>query len=107
MKKIKMTVFLLALTSILYSEQWQIMGTRAMGMGGAYVAMAKGPIAQYWNPAGLLQSSINNFNGLEVNAGVGIEATGGILNHVTEITNLSKEIDAIQNSQSGSGSNRC
>ncbi len=102
MKKINTTIFLLALSSILYSEQWQIMGTRAMGMGGAYVAMAKGPIAQYWNPAGLLQISTNNFNGIEVNAGAGIEATGGILNHVTEITNLSKEIDAIKNSQSGS-----
>ena len=28
-------------------------GSRAVGMGGAYVAMAEGPTAAYWNPAGL------------------------------------------------------
>lgn len=83
----------------LYSEQWQIVGTRAMGMGGAYVAMARGPIAQYWNPAGLYQPSNQNFNGLEINAGIGLEATGGILDYVSEITDLSKQINDIQDSQ--------
>jgi hypothetical protein len=28
-------------------------GVRAMGLGGAYVAVAEGPSAAYWNPAGL------------------------------------------------------
>lgn len=28
-------------------------GIRALGMGGAYVAIAEGPTASYWNPAGL------------------------------------------------------
>ncbi len=30
-------------------------GARALGMGGAYVAVADGSIASYWNPAGLMQ----------------------------------------------------
>ncbi len=30
-------------------------GTRAMGMGGAYVALADDPSASYWNPAGAVQ----------------------------------------------------
>ena len=28
-------------------------GPRALGMGGAYVAVAEGSISSYWNPAGL------------------------------------------------------
>ena len=30
-------------------------GARALGMGGAYVAVAEGSIASYWNPAGLMR----------------------------------------------------
>ena len=93
------SVGVILINAFLYGEQWQIIGTRAMGMGGAYVAMAKGPIAQYWNPAGLYQPSAQNFSGVELNAGVGIEATGGILDHVSEITQVSKQIKDIQNSQ--------
>ena len=37
------------------AEQWKTLGTRPMGMGGAFVAMAQGPMAQYWNPGGLFQ----------------------------------------------------
>ncbi len=32
--------------SSVFAEQWQVLGTRPMGMGGAFVGMAKGPIAQ-------------------------------------------------------------
>lgn len=32
-------------------------GARALGMGGAYTAVAEGSIASYWNPAGLMQST--------------------------------------------------
>jgi len=99
MKKIFITITLTGFISVLYSEQWQILGTRPMGMGGAYVAMARGPIAQYWNPAGLAQISTQTFNGFEVSAGVGIEATGGLLSNVSEITDVSKQIDAIKKTQ--------
>jgi len=103
MKKIFITITLTGFISVLHSEQWQILGTRPMGMGGAYVAMAKGPIAQYWNPAGLAQISTQTFNGFEISAGVGIEATGGLLSNVSEITDVSKQIDAIKQTQTGSG----
>jgi|YNPMSStandDraft_1061717.scaffolds.fasta_scaffold00807_14 hypothetical protein len=99
MKKIFITMTLIGFISVLYSEQWQILGTRSMGMGGAYVAMAIGPIAQYWNPAGLAQISTQTFNGFEVSAGVGIETTGGLLSNISEITDVSKQIDAIKNTQ--------
>jgi long-subunit fatty acid transport protein len=35
-------------------------GARAVGMGGAYVAIAEGPSAMYWNPAGIAR--IDNFS---------------------------------------------
>ena len=37
-------------------------GTRPMGMGGAFVAVAEGPSAFYWNPAGLVQMSRIEFS---------------------------------------------
>jgi len=102
MKRIFIAITLTGFIPALYSEQWQILGTRPMGMGGAYVAMARGPIAQYWNPAGLAQISTQTFNGFEVSAGVGIEATGGLLSNVSEITDVSKQIDAIKATQESS-----
>ncbi len=33
-------------------------GARSMGMGGAYVAIAEGATAMYWNPAGLGRSTV-------------------------------------------------
>ncbi len=98
MNKLMATVLLVS-SANLYSEQWQILGTRAMGMGGAYVAMARGPLAQYWNPAGLAQISTQNYSGLEINAGAGIEATGGLLSNVSEITEVSEQLDAIKQTQ--------
>src|SRR5512144_2223649 len=35
------------------AQQFDIVGTRAAGMGGAFVAVADDSSATYWNPAGL------------------------------------------------------
>ena len=35
------------------AQQFEIVGTRAAGMGGAFVAVADDSSATYWNPAGL------------------------------------------------------
>ena len=37
MKKIFTFAILLTVSSVSYAEQWQILGTRPMGMGGAFV----------------------------------------------------------------------
>ena len=33
-------------------------GSRALGMGGAYVAVANDVTAGYWNPAGLVEAGV-------------------------------------------------
>jgi hypothetical protein len=35
------------------AQGFESVGTRAMGMGGAFVAVADDATAAYWNPAGL------------------------------------------------------
>jgi hypothetical protein len=41
------------------AEEWNTMGPRAMGMGGAGVALSQGPLASYWNPAALGRATEN------------------------------------------------
>lgn len=42
--------------------EWQNLGPRALGMGGAGVAMPQGPLSSYWNPASLGQrGSVSGF----------------------------------------------
>jgi hypothetical protein len=38
----------------------EVVGTRALGMGGAFVAVADDPSAVYWNPAGLPRMGVIN-----------------------------------------------
>ena len=50
----KLLVGLSALTMLSATAQageWQILGPRALGMGGAHVAVASDAHANYWNPA--------------------------------------------------------
>lgn len=52
--------------------EWQNLGPRALGMGGAGVAMPQGPLSPFWNPAGLgLIDSADGFTApLHVHAAV-------------------------------------
>ena len=43
------------------AEEWNTMGPRAMGMGGAGVAVSQGPLASYWNPAALGRATENSY----------------------------------------------
>ena len=43
----------LALPSPVTAQNFEVLGTRAQGMGGAFVAVADDASATYWNPAGL------------------------------------------------------
>ncbi len=84
------------------AEQWKTLGTRPMGMGGAFVAIAQGPIAQYWNPGGLAMASSKTVSGLEIPVTAGIEMTGGIMKNASAIGDMADKISAIKDAQSNS-----
>ncbi len=99
----KTVLFILCLFPLnSFADQWKILGVRPMGMGGAFVAMAQGPIAQYWNPAGLAQSS-GNASGFELPVSAGIEMTGGILKNASEIGDMSEQFDSLKAAQTSGG----
>ncbi|MHB2025534.1 MAG: conjugal transfer protein TraF [Elusimicrobiota bacterium] len=77
---------LLANTS--FAVEWQSFGPRAMGMGGAGIAMAQGPIASYWNPAGLGQ--VENPSGLEIPVGAQASVNGSLIQGVKDLNQLNQ-----------------
>lgn len=81
-----------ALTAVLAAPAgavpWHTFGPRAMGMGGAHVAMAQGPTASYWNPAGLGQ--LYNESGIEFPIGARAEFTGTVLEAANDLEELRK-----------------
>jgi len=82
MKKLVFVVLSLFLTNLLYADQWRVSGPRAMGMGGAFVAIAEGPLAQQWNPAGLAKRSRTSFF---MGMGANMETSG---DHTTKINKV-------------------
>lgn len=100
MKKLLILVACAAMPATLFAEQWQVLGTRPMGMGGAFVAVAQGPIAQYWNPAGLVKSSAN-VSGLDIPVGVTAEFTGDIIKNASEIGDMADKFTAVKSAQEG------
>ncbi|MDD2804128.1 MAG: conjugal transfer protein TraF [Elusimicrobiales bacterium] len=98
MKNIIIALFIAAAPASLCAEQWKILGTRPMGMGGAFVAVAQGPIAQYWNPGGLVKSSAN-VSGMELPVGVMAEFTGDIMKNASAIGDMAQKFSAIQSAQ--------
>ncbi len=83
------------------AEQWKILGTRPMGMGGAFVAMAQGPIAQYWNPAGLAMASVETVSGIEIPITAGMEMTGDIMKNASAIGDMASKFGSITAAQKG------
>jgi len=85
-------IFCLVLTFILfinvptYADKWQAVGTRAMGMGGAGVAVAYGTDAQYYNPALLANS--NYTSNLSFNVNAEIETTDKVLTLIDKINQM-------------------
>ena len=92
------------------AQSWQLVGTRAMGMGGAGVATAYGVDAQYWNPAGLAQDENElNDSGFAINAGASFQATENVLESVSDLTDMADRYknlaSAIDNRQTVSAEN--
>src|SRR5687767_8927218 len=95
-----MTRRLLALVSIALSAapaqalQWHTLGPRAMGMGGAQVGIAQGPLASYYNPAGLAQ--LYNTTGLEIPVSARGEFTGTTLEGANDLHQLRQDCDDLK-----------
>ncbi|HVC08587.1 MAG TPA: conjugal transfer protein TraF [Elusimicrobiota bacterium] len=86
----KKTIFafccLFAAVSPALAVEWQSFGPRAMGMGGAGVALAQGPVASYWNPAGLGQ--VENPSGFELPVGAQASINGSLIQGVKDLNQL-------------------
>ena len=83
------------------ADQWQILGPRAIGMGGAHVAVVNDATAQYWNPAAFGffgRQADDSFGGDEhsdKDFGLDIRGGGGFKSH----NDFSEKLDAVgQNS---------
>ncbi len=108
-RSLMIAAFVAALIPAAQAQSWQFVGARAMGMGGAGVATAYGPDAQYWNPAGLAQDDDLNETGLLISAGADLQAAKDVLEGVRDLTDMSKQYnrlaDAIKNSDMASAEN--
>lgn len=70
-----------------FASEWHVRGPRALGMGGAGVALAEGPLASYWNPAALGRSNVNAY-GLQLPFGVHVALTGQVYEGAKDLQNL-------------------
>ncbi|MDO8756436.1 MAG: conjugal transfer protein TraF, partial [Elusimicrobiota bacterium] len=86
----KSTTFLLALllaAAPARALEWHARGPRALAMGGAGVALAQGPLASYWNPAGLGRSNVNAY-GIAIPFGAHVALTGSVYEGAQDLRNL-------------------
>ena len=51
-------ILLLAAPALVNAQGMETVGIRALGMGGAFVAVADDATATYWNPAGLVTGDV-------------------------------------------------
>ncbi|MBI4064236.1 MAG: conjugal transfer protein TraF [Elusimicrobia bacterium] len=100
-KNLLLTLTLIVGGIRLGAESWPVLGSQPAAIGGSFVGMAKGPLGQFWNPAGLAQE--NNISGLSIPVGGRFELTGGILKDAYNISNIAAKYDAIQTAQTSSG----
>ena len=75
------------------AEEWTTMGPRAMGMGGAGVALSQGPLASYWNPAALGRATENSY-GFTLPVNVHGALTGPVLAGVKDLQNAKNTCSA-------------
>lgn len=78
-----------------HSEEFAVIGSRQMGMGGAGVAVTRGAMGSYWNPAGFAppkETRVDTFWDLAIPASVNAAAVGSVLDDLDDIADLSGEI---------------
>jgi hypothetical protein len=84
----------------IFASSFKILGTRPLGMGGAFVAVAEDAIAQYWNPAGFaLQKGLD----IQIPVGVSMETTQGLIKEVDDLGDIAETVSEIMDRQSSGG----
>jgi len=82
--------------SVAGAEEFSILGSRAMGMGGAGVALTRGSLSTYWNPAALAPpstASVLRILDLSVPAHATITASNDALRQIDELVNRVDALD--------------
>ncbi len=87
MKSRPLLLALLLAASPVGALEWHVKGPRALGMGGAGVALAQGPLASYWNPAALGRRGVNG-NGVTTPLGAHFGITGSMLEGANDLKNM-------------------
>jgi hypothetical protein len=102
---------LIALCAVIFAaasasaDEWQAMGPRALGMGGAGVALSQGPIASYWNPAALGLATENAY-GFQLPVGVHAALTGPVIAGANDLKNAQNGCPALI-AQGAAGQAQC
>ncbi|MEW6557960.1 MAG: hypothetical protein AB1349_11530 [Elusimicrobiota bacterium] len=85
-----------------FSESFKILGTRPLGMGGAFVAVAEDALTQYYNPAGL---GIGRDVDVQIPVGVQAETTGDVVKSLTDasdrVMGIADKFNQVQDAQKG------
>ena len=79
-------MFLLASSAPVHAQVFETLGVRALGMGGAFVAVADDATANYWNPAGLtnvVSSAVLEVQRIETRLGLDPTLSDGTRDHTT------------------------
>lgn len=87
MKSPLLLALVLTLAMDASAVEWHTIGARAIGMGGAGVATAQGPLAEYWNPAALGRQ-VGNAYGLQVPVGVHAAVLGDVVEGARDLRAL-------------------
>ncbi|MFP6738307.1 MAG: conjugal transfer protein TraF [Planctomycetota bacterium] len=87
---------LLSFSPGLHAEEFHVVGARAMGMGGAGVAVTRGVLSSYWNPAALCPPAdpdpVDFFEVALPLAVMGV-ASRDVLRELDEAVDLSGQVD--------------
>lgn len=82
-------IILLLASSPLHATEWSVLGARAVGMGGAGVALPNGPLGAYWNPASL--ASEESKSGVQIPVGVGWNITGTLIEGANDLNSIAED----------------
>ncbi|MDE2491602.1 MAG: conjugal transfer protein TraF [Elusimicrobia bacterium] len=69
------------------AAEWLPLGPRALGMGGAGVALAQGPLASYWNPAALGRPTMDSY-GIQIPVTAHAGLTGDVIAGANDLKNV-------------------